>query len=278
MKDQQKKLFQYTSMAGAVLGSAAAEGQISYTNIPDTTVDTHKGVYNLDLDQDGNMDFRITQYLDTGTTGLVDAIFIAPYDSINGRAMGELQNGFSYPFNLIPGDSIGIDELWNGNTDVRVGYLVYQYDGTPYPNSNWKGPVTDGFMGLQIRKSDGFHFGWVRLNIAADNRSFTVKDFAYNSSANEGMLAAEPTLSAAEFMLENFMIGQEGMSLFLEKPATTGEVNVRVMNLEGKVLVESPWSDSRMQLDVPAEQTGVILVEFEYRGLRLTKKVLLIES
>lgn len=278
MKDQQKKLLQYTSMAGAVLGAATAEGQITYTDILDTTVDNHKGIYNLDLDQDGNNDFRITQYLDTGTTGMVDAIFIAPYDSINGRAMGELQNGFSYPFKLVPGDSIGLQELWNGNTETKVGYLVYQYDGTPYPNSNWKGPVNDGFMGLQIRKSDGFHFGWVRLNIAADNRSFTVKDFAYNDVANEGMLAAEPTLSAAEYMLEQFTVGQEGMELFLQKPEQAGDVNIRILNLDGRTLLESDWKDSSMRVSVPMEQTGIILVEMEYNGLRLTKKVLLIEA
>lgn len=265
-------------MAGAVLGAATAEGQITYTDVLDTTVDNHKGIYNLDLDQDGNNDFRITQYLDTGTTGMVDAIFIAPYDSINGRAMGELQNGFSYPFKLVPGDSIGLQELWNGNTETKVGYLVYQYDGTPYPNSNWKGPVNDGFMGLQIRKSDGFHFGWVRLNIAADNRSFTVKDFAYNDVANEGMLAAEPTLSAAEYMLEQFTVGQEGMELFLQKPEQAGDVNIRILNLDGRTLLESDWKDSSMRVSVPMEQTGIILVEMEYNGLHLTKKVLLIEA
>lgn len=276
MKDSNKKLLKYTSLASAVLGGAGANAQITYTNITDTTVDTHKGTYDLDLDQDGSSDFRITQYLDTGSTGLVDAIFIAPYDSISARSMGELQNGFSYPFKLVPGDSIGADELWNGNTETNVGYLVYQFDGTPYPNSNWKGPVTDGFMGLRILKTDGLHYGWVRLNVAADNRSFTVKDFAYNTVVNEGLLAAEPTLSAVEQMLELISIGQSGTELRLMKPSEFGEVGVSVFSIDGRQLAEFNWNDDQLVHDL--NEGGAYVLQFEYNGLLHSKKVLLLED
>lgn len=275
MKDQKKKLAGYTAVASSLLGATAAQGQITYVDIADVTVDTHKGAYELDLDSDGESDFRITQYLDTGSTGLIDAIFITPYDSLYGRATGELQNGFSYPYQLVPGDSIGANQLWNGNQDDKPGYLVFQYDGTPYPNSNWKGPVSNGYLGLRVFKDDGFHYGWVRLDVAADNRSFVVKDFAYNETNTEGMRAAEPTLAVAEQMLEELVVGQSANSLLLSKPETFEEVAVRVLQLNGKVVAEEIWTDSNLTLQVPVSNS-VVLVEFTYKGVRNSRKVLLL--
>ncbi|NVK27149.1 MAG: hypothetical protein HWE14_03840 [Flavobacteriia bacterium] len=278
MKDQKKKLQQYTALASTVLGAGVANGQIVYTDIADTTIDTHEGYYDVDMDNDGSPDFRIQQYLDTGSTGLIDAIMVTPFDSLYGRTMGELENGFSYPFRLTPGDSIGLNSEWQGNTDNQRGYLVFQYNGTPYPNSNWKGPVNDGYLGLRIFKNTGFHFGWVRLDIAADNRSFTVKDFAYNSTGNEGMLAAEPTISIVERMLEDLTVGQQGNTLYLEKPANYGDVKVRVLSIEGREIHNATWEAAYVEIPVNDVRNQPILVEFTYRGVRHTKKILLLED
>ncbi|KAB2814868.1 hypothetical protein [Phaeocystidibacter luteus] len=278
MKDQNKKLQQYTALATTVLGAGVANGQIVYTDIADTTIDTHKGYYDLDMDNDGSPDFRIQQYLDTGSTGLIDAIMVTPFDSLYGRTMGELENGFSYPFRLVPGDSIGLSSEWQGNTDEQRGYLVFQYNGTPYPNSNWKGPVNNGYLGLRIFKNTGFHFGWVRLDIAADNRSFIVKDFAYNSTGNEGMLAAEPTISIVERMLEDLTVGQSGTTLYLEKPESYGAIELRVLSMDGREMLTDTWVDTYQELSVSELRNQAILVEFTYRGVRHTKKILLLED
>ncbi len=278
MKDQKKKLAQYTSMATAILGAGAVNGQVDYVDIQDTTVNTHKGYYDLDVDSDGTPDFRITQYLDTGNTGLIDAIFVTPFDSIYGRTMGDPQNGFNYPFKLNPGDSINFGSDWRGNGETNPGYLVSQYNGTPYPNSNWKGPVVDGYLGLRIFKTNGLHMGWVRLDIAADNRSFTVKDFAFQQTAQASILAGEPTLSEVEHMLEDLKIGQSGNRIFLEKSTEYGQIDVRVMDLSGRELATFEWTESRMEREIPGGTGQVIVVEFTFEGVRHSKKLLLIED
>lgn len=274
MKDQNKsKLAQYTAMAGAVLGTSAAQAQINYVNINDTTVDTNGGYYDIDLDSDGAADFRITQYLDTGATGMLDGILITPFDSLYSRVAGELENGFNYPFKLLPGDSIQLDTEWAGNTQTSPGYLVFQFDGTPYPNSYWKGPVSNGYLGLRIMQDDGFHFGWARLDVAADNRSFTVKDFAYEETLELSILAGAPHLSVIERMLEQLVIGQREGVLFLSKPSEYDAVSVRVYSVSGTEITSVEWEAQQAEIDLSSAPAGVYLVEFTYNGIRNTRKV-----
>ncbi len=275
MKDQKKKLAQYTSVATAVLGSSAIHGQVNHVDIPDTTVSTHKGYYDLDLDSDGVSDFRFTQYLDTGNTGLIDAIFVTPFDSVYGRTMGDPQNGFNYPFKLNAGDSINFDSDWRGNGETQPGYLVSQYNGTPYPNSNWKGPVTGGFLGVRIFKNTGLHMGWVRLDIAADNRSFTIRDYAFQTTAQASLEAGEPTLSQLEEWMESVTLGQEGNEIFFSKPESMDVVNVRILNAQGQELQRMTWGESRLRTAVDLSGSQLIVVEFEYNQLRFAKKLLL---
>lgn len=275
MKDQnKKKLAQYSALAGAVLGTGVAQGQINYVDVVDTKVDTHNGKFDIDLDSDGSPDFVIRQYLDTGATGMMDAILITPYDSLYGRVSGELENNFSYPFKLAGGDSLKLDTEWAGNTATQSGYLVTQFNGTPYPNSYWKGPVTDGYLGLRIIKADGFHFGWVRLDIGADNRSFTVKDFAYNTVYEEGMVAGEPNLSTVERMLEELEIRYTTEGVVLHKPASYGEVEVRLLDASGREFSAFTWSEMDHELELSNQPNGMFLVEFTHDGIRNVRKVL----
>lgn len=275
MKDQnKKKLAQYSSLAAALLGGAQVQGQIVHTDIADTTIDTRGGVYDLDLDNDGDPDFRMTQLLDTGATGLIDAITIMPFDSLNSRVAGITLNGFNYPFRMSAGDSLSVNGVWNGNTDNRQGYLVFQFDGTPYPNSNWKGPVSEGFLGLRVTKSDGFHYGWARVDVAADNRSFVVRDYAYRTDADTGMFAGHLYISQIEQMGEDITLGQGAGTILLEKPERYEQLNVRLLDINGRVLATEHWTDKRLTLQTPAGASGVLLVELEWNGMLQTRKVL----
>lgn len=275
MKDQKKsKLAQYSALAGAVLGTGSVMGQVNYVDIQDTTLQSDGDYYDVDLDQDGSPDFKLTQYLDAGASGLFDAIMVTPYDSLYSRVSGEIHNGFSYPFKLIPGDSIQSSSKWGGNTATQSGYLVFQFDGTPYPNSFWKGPVDNGYLGVKIIQSDGFHYGWIRLSVSADNRSFTVKDFAFQTTVNESILAGEPNLSVLEEMLNNLHIGQNNGQLYFSKPSTYGDVAVRILNISGQEIDSLQWESEEVQYNLSQLPAGVILIEFEYNGIRNTRKVL----
>ncbi|MDA9104066.1 hypothetical protein N9J67_04015, partial [Schleiferiaceae bacterium] len=153
---QSNKIKQYMATAAALLGATAvqAQTQFLYTDIDDSTV--VDGVFELDLDGDTIVDFTIEHVLLGGQLSNVNAILLRPGDSIGGNlAMGTGQNGFSYVENVVPGTALNSSATFTGisnNTDI--GYLAFRVDGVAYPNSNWAGPVTDGYLGLRILKDD----------------------------------------------------------------------------------------------------------------------------
>jgi hypothetical protein len=57
-----------------------------------------------------------------------------------------------------------------------------------------------------VRIQDSLHFGWCRLDVAADSKSFTVKDFAVQLDAGEDIIVGEELLSVAQNLLENARI------------------------------------------------------------------------
>ena len=124
-KDLKSKLVKYSAVAGAAVTVSAAKAQVQYTDINDTTVSTNGGFYDLDLNQDGTPDFRLTQIIDSGLTENVNAVLISPFDSIYNKVIGESINGFNYPANVTPGTIINQYESFQGIGGSEVtGYLA----------------------------------------------------------------------------------------------------------------------------------------------------------
>lgn len=160
MNDKSKKISSYLGAAAAVLGANSAQAQLLYTDIDDTTV--VDGIFELDLDGDTIVDFTIEHVLNGGQLGNVTSILLRPGDSIEGNlALGAAANSFNYVANAVPGTVLNPSAGFSGiNSSLKVGYMAFLVDGVAYPNSNWAGPVTDGYLGLRILKDDSACFGW----------------------------------------------------------------------------------------------------------------------
>ena len=206
-KDLKSKLVKYSAVASAAATVSVANAQVKYTDINDTTVSTNGGFYDLDLDQDGSPDFRLTQIIDSGLTENVNAVLISPFDSTYNRVVGESQNGFNYPMNVTPGTVINQYETFQGIGGSEVkGYMAFEVDGISYPNSNWVGPTTNGFLGMQVRIGDSLHFAWARIDVGLESKSFTVKDFAVELSAGDSIIAAGNLLNIAQNVFDKSSI------------------------------------------------------------------------
>ena len=57
-------------------------------------------------------------------------------------------------------------------------------------NGSWRGQ-NQKFMGLRFKISGSIHYGWVRLTIPSDCKSFTVYDYAYEDIAGRGIKAGQ---------------------------------------------------------------------------------------
>jgi len=95
---------------------------------------------------------------------------------------------------LLEGNVIGINskEWYQGNT----------YPNEPdLDNSNfheWIGK--EAYVGVRLKHDEFNHFGWIRISVAADAKSYTVLDYAFNEAPEKSILAGQKsnTLSTDE--------------------------------------------------------------------------------
>jgi hypothetical protein len=273
-KDLKKEILKYTSAAAAVIAGTSANAQYQYTNIPDTTINTNNGFYNLDLDQDGNMDFTITQYVDTGANAMTNAVIIQPYTGTVHRIAGEKFNQYNYPYNMAAATVLdGTTEFNGAGGQFTTGYLTFVVDGQSYPNSNWVGPVSDGYLGLTLWNAGVPYYGWARLAIGDSSESFTVKDFAVNLTIDSAIVVGAELLGQIENELGAVTFRVTDGSINFNKPASIEQLDVRLLDLHGHILSELAFRDEHAELVLNELPAAVYLVEMRSKDMVRTEKI-----
>lgn len=152
------------------------QAQIVYHDVdPDSTISATTAEqmksYYIDFDHDGNYEKELRHF----------------NPDPNNMAV-ELQNN----------PSVMAQEVLNGNNRTKVlsinedinSSLQWGNDGSGVLNSPWYGGG-DKYVGIRFKKGSQWHYGWVRIMIPADGSSFTIKDFAYNSTPDAAIKTGE---------------------------------------------------------------------------------------
>lgn len=162
--------------------SATLNAQIVYTDIPDATPNA---TYSLDLNNDGNVDFVLYFGGSAGNVG----VLCSP------------QQNNAYAGNVVGGDYLA----WALTSSTSICDSLSSWYGTNYPGTlgvgsstgYWPG-ATDRYLALKLVEGANAYFGWVRLDVFPTSTSFTVKDYAYNSTPNACIQAGQTTLGLEE--------------------------------------------------------------------------------
>jgi hypothetical protein len=176
----------------------AGSSKIINTDLVPDTIGTCSGAcskdYYLDLNKDGINDFSFS-------------VRSSPPSFRCGGAFGygnstvgvlPLNSNFVSSSKLVLNEIIGNNISWYNTSQVLrnctahcvadIGfiqkYLIY--------SGNWV-TSTDGYLSLKIKAKNQVYYGWVRLSLSATGlgASFTMKDYAYNATANESILAGQ---------------------------------------------------------------------------------------
>ncbi|MBX7241546.1 MAG: T9SS type A sorting domain-containing protein [Bacteroidia bacterium] len=153
--------------------------QIIYTDIPDATPNA---TFTLDLNNDLVDDFSI--YF-----GATDKVMCSP--SNDNAYAGNFVGGMYLPWAIAQSNSI-CDTLSTWFDGSNPGTLAIGL-GTGY----WAGQ-TDKYLALKLIVGTNTYYGWVRLDMSGASTSFTVKDYAYESSPNTCIQAGQTALSIDE--------------------------------------------------------------------------------
>ncbi|WP_298754034.1 T9SS type A sorting domain-containing protein [uncultured Psychroserpens sp.] len=250
-----KQLAKYGALTVAIAGVADASGQISYTNIDPDFSGGVGGEYFLDLDNNGTNDFRI--FHNSASSASSAAILISPLTASN-DVLGTSGGTYAYPFVLNSGDVISSGgSAWNNN-GFSNGFQSLNY-GSSCSIGNWCG-VTDGFIGLRFNIGGSTHYGWARLDVPTDNSmAWTIKDMAYNQTANQSILAGQQTLSVETTIFNDVKIVALNKSIGLYN--LTDTTNYKLFSMTGKQVLKGTVNDNTYVIEANTVASGVYIIE-----------------
>jgi hypothetical protein len=157
--------------------------QIIYTDIPDATPNA---TYSLDLNNDTVVDF-ILQY-----GGGTSTIGVMCYPQNNNAYSGNFVNGTYLPWSLSTSNSICASlATWydfNNPGTLALGTNI----------GHWVG-ASDKYLALKLIVGTNTYYGWVRIDILSNSASFTIKDYAYESTPNTCIQSGQNNLDTIKY-------------------------------------------------------------------------------
>jgi len=274
-KETLKKL---APLAGAVVASPLG-AQVKYVDIPDTTLNTNNAFFELNIDDDtlGIIDYRFIQYVDSGDFR-VSGTFIQARSSVGNSVLGLDYANYAYPFNLLPGDSIGPSQVFRGSGGSNnLGQLALEINDTTYPNDKFQGAI-DGLLGLRFRaeREDTLRdfYAWVRVDLSADFKSITIKDYAWREDYGNGIIAGEGSnwVGAPELELPAAQIWQHQQTLWVDYQRAA---ELKLFDLQGREVQAWTLEGGKTRFDLPALPAGIYVARLEDGTVREEVKVVL---
>jgi hypothetical protein len=161
--------------------------QIIYTDIPDATPNA---TYPLDLNNDSIVDFMIQFGGSAGTVGVLC------YPQNNNAYSGNFVGGEYLPWALSSSNLI-CDTLATWFDATKPGTMAW---GTS--NGYWVGE-NNKYLALKLLVGTNTYYGWARFDVIATSTSFTLKDYAYESTPNTCIQSGQTSLSMKEHSNKN---------------------------------------------------------------------------
>jgi hypothetical protein len=177
-----------------------AEAKIIYTKADQ--VIGRNGVYNLDLNHDGTVDFLIEQSVNTFSSGAGNASLLVD-EALGNAVEGYIGNKYSrhYAAALKLGAWIGPRQHFikrgSGNGEDLVGFHEDQDQRIPYTYGQWIN-VKNRYLGLKFLINGKVHYGWARLNVhnKLAQMSARLTGYAYETVPGKSILAGQTEESA----------------------------------------------------------------------------------
>ena len=223
----ESKIKRYTALAGGITAIAGvANAQVVYTDInPDQLVTGNGGMYSLDVDNDGTVDFSLTTMVVTSSYTYYGMNISLQYDAavVSPAASGNsMMTSYSSGVANVPvGSAIGSSGSFSSASGFLGYSLTYSITGSLSTSGSFSGGNFingEGFVGLKFDISGDTHYGWARVEVTPDGTTLSVKDYAYESTANTAILSGNGA---------NGPVGIE-----------TAENNVEIQNFNDKVKIK----------------------------------------
>jgi hypothetical protein len=200
------QLHMYALSAGAagvslLAVTQAAEAKIVYTKAHQ--VIGANGVYNLDLNHDGTVDFLIQQigYCNSTTCNGFQRWLLAK-EALGNAVEGSIANqSMHFAAALNPGAQIGPRRrfIHGGNNGESMIFVWEDQDfQTLHTYGKWI-DLNSRYLGLKFKIGKETHFGWARLSVHDSNGNITavLTGYAYETVPGKAIVAGQTEVTAS---------------------------------------------------------------------------------
>ncbi|MFN0275389.1 MAG: T9SS type A sorting domain-containing protein [Chitinophagales bacterium] len=261
-----KKLAAYSAMAGAFVSAASsADAQVTYVDLePDEELEIG-AVYFLDMDDNGDDDFLFQVASTSGGSWSFARVFGSVTTSA--YSFGNSTNrvvGYSGAF-LPYGSALDEDEVIDEDADFletyAVAFLASIYGGITYGAF---ADQDDKYLGVKFDIDGEVHYGWIRLDATVGPVSATLKDYAYQATAETAINTAQTedpvainTIDPSKLSIYSY--GNTVNLVVNNLNAENGEV--KIFNMQGQVIFTAPLNAKGMQITMPFAAEGTYTVK-----------------
>lgn len=274
-KKLRSKLSAYSAMAGAALVATPSAATIIYTDVnPDQTLSSNGQSFNIDLNNDLTNDFTIT--LNIVTTGWSQGNTTSWVPTITPLNSNAVLNSNTYPNVLNNGATIGSSGTFNTANNQSLGvYRFWTSNGRSYSTTygSWNNQ-SDKYIGLRLTVGSNTYYGWVRISVANQYKSVTIKDFAYENANGVAIKAGGGPVGIKKIDGFNLMISQADGQLNVSATQLQG-ATVKLMDMTGKVHMQKTATSSKLTLGTDALAKGIYLVAVRKEEAVETEKVII---
>ena len=131
--------------------------------------------------------------------------------------------------------------------------------------TNWNGK--SGYIGFTFKINSNTHYGWFYVTVANDGLSYTILDYAYNTKADQGLIAKRP--NAKSKSIENKITTfpnpfKESFEINTSKLNTTN-ITVKVFDIQGKLLIQEGYTKNPTSITLGKElkMSGIYFVQIK---------------
>jgi hypothetical protein len=248
----EKKLAAYTLAAGAAgvglfAGVPQAEGKVVYTNTW-ITISPTTGVPNIDLNNDGIVDFLISvePACTTDSGHLCKVMKVLPLN--HGNAVW---GAGTYASALKSGVTLGSHGQFKaGHEFMEESFFGETSWGSTFSGSKGQwGQTTNRFLGVKFEISGEVHYGWVRLDISPTFVGMygAISGYAYESEPNKPIKTGQKS-----GQLKKTSHGKQGHSAANVAPSPTGNLGQLALGALGL----KSWGKANGPRPVPNARRG----------------------
>jgi hypothetical protein len=256
-----------------------SNAQLIYTDIiPDDTLQYNTN-YQLDLNNDGTMDFEFSYSL-IGY-GICEIYRPFPHYVHSYARVTAINSGFQVATHLGSPAALNLDDTIQGWMTPDLSLLLHgYYNCNPYTmefDGNWNSS-SDHYLGVKFYKNGDWYYGWIRMNIMGGSGQqfvpivFTIKDYAYESTPNQRIFAEETTTGVNEIQAgSTFSVFPNPFShhTFINFQLSKKErISLKIFDLNGRLIktfADNTLEEGEHQMEWSADEetAGIYLLQIQ---------------